>query len=136
MKSKSQIYSQIVFENIAQLVKEHTEENKSVKRYKSLVKRSGGLLRSVGLIQFLSFLAAKAAGREQEQKHHIFLLNHLTDELNKLKILTVTDRFDLIKKIQSQELPQYMRVTQDILKLLQWHRRISDILISGTAEEE
>jgi CRISPR type III-B/RAMP module-associated protein Cmr5 len=133
MQSKSQEYSQKVFEDIEQLVKDKDEN--ALKRYKSLVKRSGGILRSVGLIQYLTFLAAKAA--KTSEIHHEFLLNHLSDELNSLEILpAATNRDEFIKTVQGQELPQYMRLTQEVLKLLQWHRRISEILISGTANQE
>jgi CRISPR type III-B/RAMP module-associated protein Cmr5 len=132
MKSKSQAYSQAVFENIQKLIKEEPEDSKPVKQYKSLTKRAGGLLRSVGLIQFLTFLAAKAT--KPKEVHHGFLLNHLAHELEALKILAVKTPERLISQVQQQELPQYMRITQEVLKLIQWHRRISEILISGTVE--
>ena len=138
-KSKSQKYSQKVFENISKLVEEQSDENgkqkKPLARYKSLSKRSGGLLRTVGLIQFLTFLAAKAT--KPSEIHHDFLLKHLSYELNELKILVNKDWTQLIEKVQKQELPQYMRLSQEVLKLLQWHRRISEILIIiGTADQE
>ena len=132
MKSKSQEYSKVVFESVQRLVGKEPEDSKPVKRYKSLSKRAGGLLRSVGLVQFLTFLSAKAA--KPGEVHHKFLLDHLACELKELKILAINTPDQLISHVQQQELPQYMRITQEVLKLIQWHRRISDILIIGTVE--
>lgn len=136
MQSKSQIYSDIVFEKVQRLVAEHSEQKdgKVIRKYKSLNKRAGGLLRTVGLIQFLTFLAAKATN--DKEIHHDYLLEHLRDELFKLGIVRTQNATDFLRTIQKQDLPEYMRTTSEILKLLQWHKRISDILISGTAEED
>ncbi|MGB5157280.1 MAG: type III-B CRISPR module-associated protein Cmr5 [Desulfobacterales bacterium] len=136
MQSKSQIYSDIVFEKVQRLVADHAEQKdgKVIGKYKSLNKRAGGLLRTVGLIQFLTFLAAKATNNKEI--HHEYLLGHLRDELFKLGIVRAQDSDGFLRIIRKQELPEYMRTTSEILKLLQWHKRISDILISGTAEED
>jgi len=133
MKSKSQIYSEIVFTKVQDYVAGHTDE-KSVKKYKSLNKRAGGVLRTVGLIQFLTFLKAKAPNRDSKEIHHHFLLEHLREELSELEIVRTQDTSELLNNIRGQELPEYMRTTSETLRLLQWHKRISDILISGTAE--
>jgi CRISPR/Cas system CMR-associated protein Cmr5 small subunit len=134
MQSKSQIYSDIVFDKIQKFIEkerkehsvaEHAERKDSefARKYKALNKRSGGLLRTVGLIQFLTFLAAKATKDK-----------HLRDELFKLNIVRAQNTDEFLHVVRRQELPEYMRTTSEILKLLQWHKRISDILISGTAE--
>jgi len=133
IQSKSQIYSDLVFKNIEALVSDQGD-NKAVKKYKSLSKRSGGVLRTVGLIQFLTFLAAKAT--KESEIHHGYLLNHLRDELSKIHMVNAKNQPDLLKIIREQELPEYMRTTSETLKLLQWHKRISDILIIGTVEED
>ncbi|MDA3895229.1 MAG: type III-B CRISPR module-associated protein Cmr5 [Desulfobacteraceae bacterium] len=143
MQSKSQIYSDIVFDKIQKFIEkerkehsvaEHAERKDSefARKYKALNKRSGGLLRTVGLIQFLTFLAAKAT--KEKEKHHGDLLEHLRDELFKLNIVRAQNTDEFLHVVRRQELPEYMRTTSEILKLLQWHKRISDILISGTAE--
>jgi len=134
MKTNNQIYSDIVFDKIQTLVNDKGEESKSIKKYKSLNKRAGGILRTVGLISFLTFLASKA--KKDSEIHHQYLLDHLMEELAKLKIILAKNQKDFLDKICKQELPDYMRTTIAILKLLQWHKRISDILISGTVEED
>ena len=139
-KSKGQIYSDLVFRNIEKLVEDDLKDqdgqgnSRQVKRYKSLCKRSGGILRTVGLIQFLTFLAAKAT-KESEIHHHYFL-EHLMSELSELSIVQTENQLTFLKIVRQQELPEYMRTTSETLKLLQWHKRISDILIIGTVEED
>jgi CRISPR type III-B/RAMP module-associated protein Cmr5 len=127
MQSKSQVYSNIVFPQIQSLINQH-QPDESIKRYKSLCKRSGGLLRSVGLIQWLSFLAAKAARGEV---HHQYLLDNLASELTAIKVLKVKDSNELLLTVRKQNLPEYMYTTTQVLKLLQWHKRIADILITS-----
>ena len=133
MQSKSQRYSDVVFDKVQELVAEQGQ-SQPLKRYKSLNKRSGGVLRTVGLIQFLTFLAAKAT--KESEIHHQYLLEHLREELSTLRIIQAQNQEEFLRIVRRQELPEYMRTTSEILKLLQWHKRISDILISGTAEEE
>jgi len=127
MQSKSQVYSNTVFPQVQTLINQH-QADESLKRYKSLCKRSGGLLRSVGLIQWLSFLAAKAARGEV---HHQYLLDNLASELTAIKVLKVKDSNELLLTVRKQNLPEYMYTTTQVLKLLQWHKRIADILITS-----
>lgn len=129
-QTKSQEYSALVFKNVQALLESNNDKD-TIKRYKSLCKRSGGLLRSVGLIQFLSFLAAKAT--KDSEVHHQYLLNHLTAELNSVDIIKAQNSDGLLEKIRQQNLAQYMHTTTRVLKLLQWHKRIADILITGDA---
>jgi len=137
-KSKSQIYSDLVFKNIEVLVAEPVDSTRQaqekkllkLKKYKSLCKRGGGILRTVGLIHFLTFIAAKAT--KESELHHKDLLEHLRVELFELHIIPAKNETEFLSIIRQQELPEYMRTTSETLKLLQWHKRISDILISGT----
>ncbi|MGK5093672.1 type III-B CRISPR module-associated protein Cmr5 [Deltaproteobacteria bacterium TL4] len=132
MQTKNQKYSDLVFKKIEQLKMEKGED-KPVKRYKSLCKRAGGVMRTVGLIQFLTFLAAKAT--KPREVHHQYLLDHLTQELHAMRLVTATDSRTLLEMVRRQNLPEYMQTTKEVLRFLQWHKRIADILIEGTAEE-
>lgn len=131
MRSKDQRYSDEVFNNIQQLI-ENKGQDQTVKRYKSLCKRAGSLLRTVGLIQFLSFLQAKAT--KDSEVHCQYLLNHLLDQLDSQNILRSRDDKELSAKIRQQSLADYMFTTRETLRFLQWHKRIADILIQGTAD--
>lgn len=128
LKSKSQIYSDLVFTQVTKLLAAD-HDTTAMKRYKSLCKRAGGLLRTVGLIQFLTFLAAKAS--KESEVHHQYLLDQLVTELEKIEVLKTQNSSELLAKIRQQNLPEYMNTTTQILQLLQWHKRIADILITG-----
>jgi len=130
--SKSQEYSNLVFTQVNELL-QSDQTPESIKRYRSLCKRSGGLLRTVGLIQFLTFLAAKAS--KESEVHHQYLLDHLVTELKQLNILQAKDSEDLLTQVRIQNLPHYMHTTTQVLKLLQWHKRIADILIKEALNE-
>jgi len=135
-QTRSQKYSQAVFELVRDLVNAPEKKqlnNQGVRRYKALCKRSGSMLRTVGLIQFLIYLKAKAMKNGEE--HHRALLEHVQSALGSLKILESKDTDIMIDKIRKHNLPEYMRLTREVLHLLQWHKRISDILIQGTAAE-
>jgi CRISPR type III-B/RAMP module-associated protein Cmr5 len=128
LQTKSQEYSHLVFTTINNLINAN-HDSSTIKRYKSLCKRSGGLLRTVGLIQFLTFLAAKAT--KETEGHYQYLLDQLTLELQAIKVLDAQDGYDLLANIRQQNLPDYMNTTTQVLQLLQWHKRIADILITG-----
>lgn len=133
LQSRSQKYSDMVFNQIDAFVSAAPENDKALKKYKSLCKRSGGIMRTVGLVQFLTFLAAK--GRRQGEIHHQYLLSHLREELNTIGVVQAQTTENFLRTVRQQNLPDYMRATTSVLKLLQWHKRISDILISGNVEE-
>ncbi|QTA80250.1 Putative CRISPR type III-B/RAMP module RAMP protein Cmr5 [Desulfonema limicola] len=133
MQSKSQLYSDLVFINVQDLVQSLENDDKRLKKYKSLCKRSGGVFRTVGLIQFLTFLAAKAT--KDTEKHHEDLLSHLRLELHTCNIVNSENIVSFLAAIRQQEFAEYMRTSAETLKFLQWHKRISDILIIGTVED-
>jgi len=133
MQSKSQQFSEAVFERVSSYVNDSTKDKEMKKKYKSLCKRSGGVLRTVGLIQFLTFLKAK--GQKPSEEQHNYLLGHLQDELYHFGIVNATNIENMLLKIRTQSLPNYMYTTKEVLKLLQWHKRMADILIQGNADE-
>lgn len=132
MQSKSQLYSEAVFKRVQAYVNNRETDEQIKKKYKSLCKRAGGVLRTVGLIQFLTFLKAKSKGSEI---HHEALLEHLKQELVQFNIVRGRDVDAVLKEIRLQSLPNYMHTTKEVLKFLQWHKRMADILILGTADE-
>ncbi len=127
MKSRSQIYSNQVFPHV-QALADGPMSVEQKKKYKMLSKKAGGLLRTVGLVQFLTFLAAKKAKETQ----HGDLLKYLREELSDLNLIDARNDAAFLEEVRKMELPQYMRITSVTLQLLQWHKRISEILIAGT----
>jgi len=132
MQNKDQKYSTVVFSNINRLIDNQNEA--SLKKYKSLCKRAGSLLRTVGLMQFYAFLQAKAT--KDAEIHHQYLLEHLQQELHQQGIIKSQNIADLAKKIRGANLTNYMLITRETLRFLQWHKRIADTLIEGHANDE
>ena len=131
MQSKSQLYSEAVFNRVSAYANNRETDQQTKKKYKSLCKRSGGLLRTVGLIQFLTFLQAKSGNEVQ----HGTLLEHLHQELAQFDVVGGGSLNAFLANIRGLSLPCYMRATKETLRFLQWHKRIADILIEGTADE-
>ncbi|MBI5591684.1 MAG: type III-B CRISPR module-associated protein Cmr5 [Deltaproteobacteria bacterium] len=134
MQSKSQRFSDVVFtrvQQIAQSQQQGGENDRRARKYKSLCKRSGGVLRNSGLMQYLAFL--KARGQRPSEYHHQILYLHLQDEIRVLGM--IGGNVDLFDYSRQTGLPVYMRLTREVLLLLQWHKRLADTLIQGDASE-
>lgn len=125
---KSQQYSDIVFKNVTQIT---GEKDDNPKRYKSLCKRAGGIFRTVGLVQFATFIEAKG----KKETYYKWLSDHLRRELNDIALLKSKDNSDYLDSIRKLALPEYMNISRVVLQLLQWHKRITEILIEGSDDE-
>jgi len=126
--STSQKYSNIVFPRIQKNLNKGSKDE--LKQYKSLCKRSGGMLRTVGLIQYLAFVMAKS--KDKKGKHYEMLLNDLTDEWKELSgNNAITNANDFLDNVRAMMLSDYMQCTRRVLMLLQWHKRVADILIKS-----
>lgn len=136
MKTRSQVYSDVIF-GLVQGYVDGTRDDQQKKRYKALCKRSGGLLRTIGLVQYLTYLKAKGEG----EAHYKRLLGHLAEGLSRSRGEQVaagaTELGDtLLANVRRQGSLDYMQTTREIFGLIQWHKRIADILIEGNCEEE
>lgn len=128
--TRSQKHADAVFGEVERYVGEE-QNQQTLRRYKSLCKRAGGLLRTVGLIQFLAFVEAKG----RRETYYAALIEHVRRELHGVAGLQCADSAGLLTQVRRQELPRYMQTTRQVLLLLQWHKRVAEILIEGNAEE-
>ena len=135
MRIKSQIYSEMAFKyvnEIAALQKADEKDNsKLARRYKSLCKRAGGIFRTVGLVQFTTFIEAKG----KKDVHYEKLSKQLQKELKDLGTVESDTVDGYLEKIRKLSLPEYMQVSQVVLQLLMWHKRMSEILIEGEDDD-
>lgn len=128
--TNSQKCSKAVFDAVQQFIDKNKSNEELLLSYRSLCKSAGGMLRTVGLSQFLVYLQAKG---DSEHSYFLELLNQLSAEFYEVFEAHKGPRADgdkLIQDVQKQELPQYMFCTRRILILLQWHKRIASVLIS------
>jgi len=138
MKSKSQRYADVVFPNVqsvAALQQKGGEGDDQAKKYKSLCKKAGSLIRISGLMQAVAFFVAK--GQRPAEAHHQKFLRHLQAELAELGQVPAhaPDEQWLALQIRQFDLPRYMVVTREILQLCNWHKRLADTLIAGTSDD-
>jgi|GEM_PF-1744292 len=135
MRIKSQIYSESAFNyvnEVAALQKPDDKDScKMARRYKSLCKRAGGIFRTVGLVQFTTFIEAKG----KKDVHYEKLSQQLQRELKDLRIVESDTVGVYLEKIRNLSLPEYMQVSQVVLQLLMWHKRMSEILIEGEEDD-
>ncbi|MDG5816172.1 type III-B CRISPR module-associated protein Cmr5 [Chitinispirillales bacterium ANBcel5] len=131
--TRSQKCAEIVFKRVELFVNDTNFDKLVKRRYKALCKRGGGLLRTVGLIQFLTFCESK--GKRDKDKHYKVLLEHICEELCDSMNFQNADSAALLMSVRRQNLPNYMQTTKEVLRLLQWHKRIAEILIEGEDED-
>jgi CRISPR type III-B/RAMP module-associated protein Cmr5 len=132
--TKSQKYSQIVFLHV-DTYRSNTTEREVQRKYKGLCKRAGGLLRTMGLMQFVAYLMAK--GTHNNEAHHLMLLGQLRDSLHQAGIAPRTNHDEAFRDwiANRNNVPEYMRVTREVLAFLYWHKQFADILIEGNADD-
>ncbi len=102
------------------------------RKYRGLCRSAGSLVRNTGLLPALAFFAARGS---REPQHHD-LLKHLEDELDALCLVTLPHDdshtpFPLVSWLEGCDLPNYLRVSRDVLRLLTWHKRLAETLIVG-----
>ncbi len=137
MQSKSQRFANTVFPNVQAMAELQQEAKKQgggkdlqVRKYKSLCKRAGSLVRNSGLMQTVAFFEARA----NKDEHYKILRDHLKKELKGLDIIRKEE--SLLDYVRSRSLPQYMYLTREVLHLLNWHKRLADAMITGTADHQ
>lgn len=131
MKTKSQQRSDQVFLRVSNYVSQADNEP-FLRKYKGLCKRSGGMLRKMGLMQFVVYLQAK--GQRPSEVQHRALLDHLRQSMTSLELTGSNNADQWIASIRGMPLPAYMRTTREVLQLLYWHKQIADVLIEGNAD--
>ncbi|HHO47332.1 MAG TPA: type III-B CRISPR module-associated protein Cmr5 [Desulfobacteraceae bacterium] len=127
MKTKSQIFADAVFPRVQEVA-----QTQEARKYKTLCKKAGSLVRNSGLMQTIAFF--KARGQRQSEAHHLTLYDHLQSELRHLQVLP--NNTELIDHVRQAHLPAYMHLTRETLGLLNWHKRLVETLIAGDADHE
>ncbi len=123
MRTKNQRYAEAVMPNVLDVVDTYDEDFQ--KKYKTLTKKAGSLVRNSGLMQTLAFFCAR--GQKDKDKHYQVLLKHLEQELQGLKLMLCTE--NLYQVVREAEVPHYMVLTREVILLLNWHKRLAETLI-------
>lgn len=133
MQSKNQRIANTVFPYVQEMAELQrvaaaqgdTRADMEARKYKSLCKRAGSLVRNSGLMQTMAFFEARAT----KDAHYRRLREHLSGEL-----AGILKGCSLLEYARTTSLPQYMYLTREVLHLLNWHKRLTEAMITGSAD--
>ena len=99
------------------------------KKYGTIVHALTPMLRTAGLSQSLHFVFA----RKSTAQH--LLLDHLAAQLQRTD-RTITDKGALLKRAREANLSDYLRLTQEALRCMNWYRRFVQGVLKVEASDE
>lgn len=127
IQTKSQRFANAVLPRVLAVA---GDDQGQARKYKTLCKKAGSLVRNSGLMQVLAFFHARA----QREHHFKTLIDHLTSELVAGEVIEPDaenqERY-LFDYVRTTSVPVYMILTREVLHLLNWHKRFCDTLIDG-----
>ena len=112
VKTLQQKYAEAVYRCIQDVKQSYPDEKG--KEYGALALKLPILVRQAGLVQALTFVAAR-----QQDKHKRRILDDLA------KVLGAGTGDDLLEQARKASLPEYMLLTQKILLALEWFKRFA-----------
>ena len=112
VKTLQQKYAEAVYRCIQDVKQSYPDEKG--KEYGALALKLPILVRQAGLVQALTFVAAR-----QQDKHKRRILDDLA------KVLGAGTGDDLLEQARKASLPEYMLHTQKILLALEWFKRFA-----------
>ncbi len=123
LQTRSQKYAADVYDRVLTIQENPNEKLRG--EFLSLARSFPVLVRTVGLVQALSFLAAKAKpeeGKIDQATAQGLLLTNLSQ--------TVTGGDKLLEDCRNKSLHNYIRLTRDALDALLWYKRFSESLLN------
>ncbi len=133
MLTRSQNYAVLIFPQVSQVQREFPNENdeahrKQRNKYGSIAHKLPILIRNAGLTQALAFAASRPATIQSDR-----FLGHLASAMGHANV------GDLLSASRTQDLGEYMRLTQQALDALRWYKRFAQSILkveeSDTDEE-
>ena len=112
MQTLQQRYANGVYRRIQDVKKSYPDEKQ--KEYGALALKLPVLVRQAGLVQALTFVAAR-----QRDAHKRRILDDLA------QVLDVNSGDDLLKQAREAPLPEYMFLTHRVLWALEWFKRFA-----------
>lgn len=118
----------------AKMAWEHIQSVKSSKevdpkKYGTIVHALTPMLRTAGLSQSLHFVLARNNASQE------LLLDHLAAQLQRADV-AITDRITLLKRAREADLSDYLRLTQEALRCMNWYRRFVQGELKVEASDE
>lgn len=119
------------------------DKNKSLKEYKTLVKKMNVLIQKNGMIGTLVFLLSKSL-KNKQHKEVLKIIREWCDQDTKLDFLkeeklkntSKMEDAEFIEKITQLTNREYLFLTQEMMTLFGWIKRFADGMIEGEEENE
>jgi CRISPR-associated protein Cmr5 len=119
MQTRDQKYAARAFAQVSGVLEKDWK-----KKYGSMAHKLPVLVRSAGLAQALGFVEARG---EEPQKR---LLEHLAQTVG------AGTKDDLLNRSRTASLPEYMRLTREVMAALQWYKRFAQSVLEVETGEE
>jgi CRISPR-associated protein Cmr5 len=100
------------------------------KKYGTMAHKLPVLVKTAGLTQALHFVDSR--GNEHQQE----LLQHLAEQLKDAQLLQDSKIETLLSKVRQAPLHEYIRLTQETLAVLLWHKRFTQSLYKVDASSD
>lgn len=118
MQTREQQYAARIFEQVKGL------PEGDWKKYGTMAHKLPVLVRTAGLVQALSFVEARGHDAQKQ------LLAHLAETVGE------NDKATLLASARTNDLNDYMRLTQKVMAALLWYKRFAQSVLGVDASEE
>jgi CRISPR-associated protein Cmr5 len=129
MMTREQRYAAHSYQQVAAWGQEHPKGSKKRSQYGALAHKLPVLVRTAGLVQALAFVDARG-----EEAHHQ-LLAHLAATISEGRATPLTAK-DLVARSREAPLPEYMRLSQQVMAALLWYKRFAQSVLEVVQGEE
>jgi CRISPR-associated protein Cmr5 len=125
MQTREQKYANAIFKQVTGYRDNHTEKER--KEYGSMAHQLPVLVRTAGLAQALTFVEARHQEKKEDGKVIKPPPKQLLDDL--AATLERQDGGKLAQAARAANLPEYMRLTQQVLAALVWYKRFAQSVL-------
>lgn len=126
MPTLDQTRATLAWEHVAEIAQ--MDESKR-KKYGTIVHALTPMLRTAGLSQSLHFVLAR------NNDTQVLILNHLAAQLSRVD-RTINGRSALLERARVAELSDYLRLSQEALRCLNWYRRFVQGVLKVEADQD
>lgn len=126
MPTLDQTRATMAWGHIANIADKNESERK---KYGTIVHALTPMLRTAGLSQSLHYVLAR------NNDAQVLILDHLAAQLRRVDP-TINDRSALLKRAREAELSDYLRLSQEALRCLNWYRRFVQGVLKVEADQD
>lgn len=129
MMTREQRYAAHSYQQVAAWGQEHAKGTKERNQYGAMAHKLPVLVRTAGLVQALAFVDAR------DEKAHQQLLTHLAATISDGRATPLTAK-ELVKRSREAPLPEYMRLSQQVMAALLWYKRFAQSVLEVVQGDE